>query len=76
MVQKYMSEEVDRFINHDGEIWRILSTGRTREDGKTFCHLAHTISKYTRKNGFTPKQITDWITHEEQTVNFRFYKAS
>lgn len=48
-------------IEHDGDIWKILSIGVTREDGKTFCHLASTTRSRQQRNGSNPVQICDWI---------------
>lgn len=48
-------------IKHDGDTWRIVSEGKTREDGKTFCHLASTTRGRQQRNGFNPVQINDWV---------------
>jgi len=48
-------------VSHDGDTWRILSTGVVREDGKTFCHLASESRGLQQKNGWVPVQINDWI---------------
>lgn len=50
-------------INHDGDTWRILSKGATR-DGKTYCHLASTTRFQQQKNGKVPVQMGDWIDHD------------
>lgn len=47
----------DTCIHHDGDTWNLLGTGATREDGKTYCHLAST----TRTHRGRPIQIADWI---------------
>lgn len=49
-------------IKHDGDTWRILSEGATR-DGKTYCHLASTTRSRQQKNGPVPVQMGDWIDH-------------
>lgn len=49
-------------IKHDGDTWRILSEGTTR-DGKTYCHLASTTRSRQQRNGAVPVQICDWIDH-------------
>lgn len=55
-------ERVDtNTIQHDGDTWRILSTGAQREDGKVFAHLASTTRGTQQKNGFVPFQINDYI---------------
>lgn len=51
----------DKTINYDGDIWRVIGTGRTRDDGKTFCHLASTTRFRKQKNGDNPIQMCDWI---------------
>jgi hypothetical protein len=48
-------------VTHDGDTWRILGTGTTREDGKIFCHLASETRGRQQKNGWVPMQINDWI---------------
>lgn len=50
-------------INHDGDTWKIVAEGATR-DGKTYCHLASTTRFRQQKNGKCPVQIADWIEHE------------
>lgn len=50
-----------RQIQHDGDNWNILATGATREDGKTFCHLASTTRFVKQRNGQRPVQICDWV---------------
>lgn len=49
-------------IKHDGDTWKILSEGATK-DGKTYCHLASTTRGKQQKNGWLPVQIADWIDH-------------
>lgn len=48
-------------IQHDGDMWNVLSTGVTREDGKTFCHLASTTRFVKQRNGQRPVQVCDWV---------------
>jgi hypothetical protein len=48
-------------IQHDGDNWNVLSAGVTREDGKTFCHLASTTRFVRQRNGQRPVQICDWV---------------
>jgi hypothetical protein len=45
-------------IVHEGEVWRVLSTGIER-DGKIFVHLA-SVSRM-QKNGIHAVQINDWV---------------
>ena len=47
-------------IQHDGDTWRILTEGATR-DGKTYCHLASTTRFREQNNGSVPVQMADWI---------------
>jgi hypothetical protein len=50
-----------QIINHDGDTWKVLGTGRTREDGMTYCHLASTTRGRMQKNGWYPIQMCDWV---------------
>lgn len=50
-------------IQHDGDVWEILSQGATR-DGKTYCHLASTTQFREQRNGRNPVQIGDWIEND------------
>ena len=52
-------------IEHDGDTWRVLARGVTREDGKTFCHLASTTRSQQQRNGARPVQVNDWVDLEE-----------
>ncbi|MBN3839342.1 hypothetical protein [Burkholderia sp. Ac-20349] len=47
-------------IQHDGDTYRIIGEGATR-DGKTYCHLASTTRGRQQRNGWCPAQIGDWI---------------
>lgn len=51
----------DKVICHEGDTWRVLSTGRIREDGKTYVHLASLTRFREQRNGPTPYQICDWL---------------
>lgn len=51
---------MDAIIKHDGDTWRVLQRGDSR-DGKTFCHLASTTRGLRQINGVNPVQICDWI---------------
>lgn len=55
---------MDLFIEHDGEVWRVLSTGAER-DGMVYCHLASTTKFRAYKNGLSPVQIADWVAVEQ-----------
>lgn len=48
-------------IEHDGDTWKILSYGITRDDGKVFAHLASMTRHTTTKNGAYPAQMNDWV---------------
>ena len=50
----------DLIIPHDGDTWRILGQGATR-DGKVYCHLASTTQGRQQRNGWNPAQIGVWI---------------
>lgn len=51
-------------IEHDGDTWRLLATGATR-DGRTMCHLASTTRFTQQRNGAMPIQICDWLEPEK-----------
>ncbi len=52
----------DHLIEHDGDRWRVMSTGVTRaEDGFIYCHLASTTRFTHQRNGKRPVQIVDWV---------------
>ena len=50
-------------IQHDGDTWKILGEGASR-DGKVLCHLASTTRGRHQRNGFYPIQMMEWIEHE------------
>ena len=52
---------MDPIINYEGDIWRVIGKGVTREDGKTYCHLASTTRFRHQRNGKCPIQMCDWI---------------
>lgn len=45
-------------VDHDGDTWRVLSTGRF-DQGRVICHLASITRFQYHANGRTPVQITD-----------------
>ena len=49
-------------IQIDGDTWRIIGEGATR-DGKTYCHLASTTRFRQQRNGHEPVQMADWVDH-------------
>ena len=53
-------------IKHEGDVWNLLSEGSTREDGKTYCHLASTTRVVKQRNGSYPVQIADWIDEDSR----------
>ncbi len=55
----------DQKIAFDGDTWRIAGVGATREDGRTYCHLASETRGRQQKNGWSPLQIADWIDLSE-----------
>jgi hypothetical protein len=48
---------IDLKIQHDGLIWRVLSTG-ARDDRGMYCHL---IAVHSRKKDGTPYQVCDFV---------------
>ena len=54
---------MDATIQYDGDTWRILAKGASR-DGKTYLHLASTTRFRQQKNGAVPVQMADWIDSE------------
>lgn len=50
-----------RVVRHDGDTWRVLSTGALRADGAVYCHLASTTRFRHQANGQVPIQISDWV---------------
>ena len=50
-------------VRWEGDTWRVLSTGTTR-DGKTYAHLASSTRGTLQRNGQNPIQICDWIPSE------------
>lgn len=48
-------------VAHDGDTWRVLSKGATREDGFVYCHLASLTRSQPQRNGDNPIQCGDWI---------------
>ena len=53
----------DLIIEHEGETWKLLSRGISR-NGKVYCHLASTTRFTEQRNGRMPMQIGDWIDAE------------
>jgi len=53
--------EKELIINHDGDTWRVLSTGAYR-DGMFYCHL---LRIRPQKNSQTPIQIGEWISSKK-----------
>lgn len=51
---------LDRRIAFDGDTWRIIGVG-TFLEGKTYCHMASESRGRQQKNGWCPRQTTDWI---------------
>jgi hypothetical protein len=53
--------KIDDTIEHDGDTWKIIGIGWTRETGVTFLHLASTTRFFAQRNGKRPAMIADWI---------------
>ena len=61
-VDKNQENEVKAMLFEvDGDTWRVMGVGTTRDDGKTLLHLASTTRFRKQKNGNYPVQITDWV---------------
>lgn len=56
---------VGMVVRFDSDRWTISGIGHTREDGRTYLHLASVTRGVTQRNGFRPVQIADWFSHEE-----------
>lgn len=52
---------MNQIIKHNGDTWRVLSTGVQREDGKVYAHLASTTRGHQQRNGWYPLQVGEWI---------------
>lgn len=52
-------------VEHDGDTWHILNTGRVREDGKVLAHLSSTTRGRPAKNGIHPVQAETYIDMPE-----------
>lgn len=55
-----MSISEDTRIQLNGDTWRVISVGASR-DQKTYCHLASTTRFRQQRNGKVPLQMCDWI---------------
>ncbi len=53
--------QMDQVIEMDGEQWRILGVGVTREDGATYLHLASLTRVIKQRNGDRPIQRCVWL---------------
>ena len=51
---------MEKIIYIDGDSWRVVSVGATRDD-KTYVHLASTTRFQRQRNGVNPIQMCDWI---------------
>ncbi|MDR8093119.1 hypothetical protein KPB05_37315 [Burkholderia gladioli] len=54
-------------IEHEGDVWRVVAEGATR-DGKTYFHLASTTRGRQQRNGWMPLQIGDWLDRAALTA--------
>ncbi len=59
----------EQTIQYEGDTWRVLARGITREDGATFCHLASTSRGRQQRNGWCPVQMCDWIPADKFVNN-------
>lgn len=55
-----MSEKQPQILTLDGDTWRVVGIGASRE-GKTFVHLASMTRIRQQKNGFCPIQMGEWV---------------
>lgn len=53
--------ECQRVVKADGDSWRVLSTGSTDEQGRTYCHLASLTRTNDQANGAAPIQCGLWL---------------
>lgn len=61
-LQDYLqSRQEPRTIELEGDTWRVIGVGVTREDGLTYCHLASTTRFVEQRNGARPIQIGEWV---------------
>lgn len=63
-------------IDHQGDTWRVLSEGASRDDGMTFCHLASTTRFVQQRNGPYPIQACDWVKIWNPPVGFDSWNRS
>lgn len=54
----------ERTLLHDGDTWRILSTG-SWDDGRVYCHVASTTRSCPERNGPRPVMIAVWVEETE-----------
>lgn len=60
----------NKTVQHDGGEWQVIGTGVTREDGKTYCHLASTTQFRQQRNGRNPVQMADWVDLRDPVAAF------
>jgi hypothetical protein len=56
-----MTNANETTIRWDGDEWRVIARGVTRDDGATFCHLGSVTRFVAQRNGKRAIQIVDWI---------------
>lgn len=52
---------IDRTVQFEGRAYRIVGLGVEREDGTIYAHLAAVTEGSQQKNGFVPRQFSDFI---------------
>lgn len=64
--QARMEQNGAKRIEHDGEQWFYYpdSAGVVREDGKQFTHLSSVDQGRQQKNGWTPRQASDYVDRD------------
>ncbi|OYW56803.1 MAG: hypothetical protein B7Y80_01590 [Hyphomicrobium sp. 32-62-53] len=54
--------KIDGTLEVDGDRWRVLAIGATREDGAKVVHLASLTRSRQQRNGAVPVQALGWLT--------------
>ena len=54
------AQYIDKQLSYEGDTWRILGIGVTREES-VYVHLASTTRFRQQRNGKYPRQIATWI---------------
>ena len=60
-----LTPKAEQTIQHEGDTWRVVGRGVTREDGAVFCHLISTTRGRQQRNGWCPVQVLDWVPDDK-----------